>query len=68
MGALGYLADALSTDGSRYVALVCQEVLPAVGRWAVVTVELESGAVSLRPLSPLKLAATVGVSGLGLVE
>lgn len=66
MGALGYLADALSADGSHYVALVSDEVLPAVGRWAVATVTLASGAVSLRPLSPLKIVATVSVSGLGL--
>lgn len=68
MGPLGYLADALSADGAHYAALVSEEVLPAIGRWAVATVEIGSGKVSVHALSPLKLVATVGVSGLGLDE
>lgn len=65
LGDLGYLATIL--QGSQYLALVVQDgSLPALDNWALASLDLTSGDVSVVPLSPLALAGTMDVAGLGL--
>lgn len=68
LGPLGYVGDALSSDGNTYYAMAAQQAsLPVLDSWAISVVDL-TGAAPTRslPLKPAVLAGTASLSGFGV--
>eukprot|EP00037_Helgoeca_nana_P017254 m.163433 g.163433 ORF g.163433 m.163433 type:complete len:529 (-) comp23907_c0_seq1:223-1809(-) len=66
MGFLGYMASAVSSDGTFAALVVDEAVLPQGDRWALAIVDLVTGASKVMPLAPRDIAGTWSVSGLGM--